>query len=82
MRRKRGTSTEWRELRAELSPEHVAAQAEAQRMRERVASVEAEGSISDAESEVLERLAAIRAAIAGASACRADRLPLARAALR
>lgn len=59
------TAAEWRELRADLAPELDAAQAEAERLRERLRSTEAETAISDVEAELFEQLTRIRAAVAG-----------------
>lgn len=59
------TAAEWRELRTDLAPELDAAQAEAERLRERLRSVESDAAITDVEAELLEQLAHIRAAVAG-----------------
>lgn len=59
------SAAEWRELRADLAPELDAAQAEAERLRERLCTVEADTAVTDIEAEVLEQLACIRAAVAG-----------------
>jgi hypothetical protein len=59
------TAAEWRELRADLAPELDAAQAEAERLRERLQSVEADTAVTDVEAELLAQLARIRAAVAG-----------------
>jgi len=59
------TAAEWRELRADLAPELDAAKAEAERLRERLSATEAETAISDVETELLEQLVRIRAAVAG-----------------
>lgn len=59
------SAAEWRELRADLAPERDAAKAEAERLRERRSSTEAETAISDVEAELFEQLARIRAAVAG-----------------
>jgi DNA invertase Pin-like site-specific DNA recombinase/predicted RNA-binding Zn-ribbon protein involved in translation (DUF1610 family) len=58
-------AAEWRELRADLAPERDAAQAEAERLRKRLCSVEADTALTDVETELLEQLARIRAAVAG-----------------
>jgi site-specific DNA recombinase len=59
------TAAEWRELRAELEPERRAADAEVERLREQVAATEKGVRVSDVETELLEQLANIRAAVAG-----------------
>jgi hypothetical protein len=59
------SAAEWRELRADLEPEAEAADAEAERLRVQVAEAESGAAMTDAEAEVLEKLASIRAAVAG-----------------
>ncbi|HWM55527.1 MAG TPA: recombinase family protein [Solirubrobacterales bacterium] len=59
------TAAEWRELKSELEPEAAAAQAEADRLKEQVAAVKSSAALGDAESEVLDQLAQLRAAVAG-----------------
>jgi site-specific DNA recombinase len=59
------TATEWRELRAELGPEAVAAEAEAERLRAQLAGAESSAMLGDAETELVEQLAQLRAAVAG-----------------
>jgi DNA invertase Pin-like site-specific DNA recombinase len=56
---------DWLTFKAELESELAGAVAERDRLAEQLAEAEAGTKISDAEQEVLERLAAIRAAIAG-----------------
>lgn len=56
---------EWREFRAELEPEANAAEAEAERLREQLSEAEGNATLKDAEAEVFEQLARIRAVIAG-----------------
>ncbi|MGH2963826.1 MAG: recombinase family protein [Solirubrobacterales bacterium] len=55
---------DWREFKKELTAERKAAEAQAERQRERVEEVET-SDVADAEAEVLERLAEIREAIEG-----------------
>lgn len=59
------TAAEWRELRTDLESERVAADAEAERLRKQVVATEESAAVSDAEAELLQHLAGIRAAIAG-----------------
>lgn len=59
------TATEWRELRAELEPEAVAAEAEAERLRAQLTGAESSAMLGDAETELVEQLAQLRAAVAG-----------------
>lgn len=59
------TAADWRELRDELGPEAEAAEAEAKRLREQLAEAESGAAIGDAEAEIVEQLAQIRAAVAG-----------------
>jgi DNA invertase Pin-like site-specific DNA recombinase len=59
------SAEDWRELRGELDAELAAANAEAERMAERLERAESESSLTDLEAEVIERLAEIRAAVAG-----------------
>jgi len=59
------TAAEWREFRGELEPEMRAAESEVERLRGRLAEVEADASLDDVEADVLAKLARIRAAIAG-----------------
>ena len=66
------TAAEWRELRAELEPEAVAANAEAERLREQVATADPRAALGDAEAEVMEQLAQLRAAVAGDVTAGAD----------
>lgn len=72
--------SDWREFRAELGAEQEAAEAEAQRLRRRLAEIEAWEV--DAQQEALEQLSQIRAAIVGevreASGVEAVRAALAR----
>jgi DNA invertase Pin-like site-specific DNA recombinase len=56
---------EWHELRGELEPEATAAKAEAERLREQLVAAESGAAIDDAEAEVMEQLAQLRAAVAG-----------------
>jgi DNA invertase Pin-like site-specific DNA recombinase len=58
-------AAEWRELRADLEPEAQAAAAERQRLATQLAEVEAAPDLAGVESELLEQLARIRAAVAG-----------------
>ena len=59
------TAAEWRELRVELEPQAAAADAEAERLREQVAANDPRAALGDAEVEVMEQLAQLRAAVAG-----------------
>jgi hypothetical protein len=59
------TATEWQELRAELEPEAMAAEAEVERLRKQLASAESGAALGDAESELIEQLAQLRATVAG-----------------
>jgi site-specific DNA recombinase len=59
------TAAEWREFRGELEPEAEAATAEAERLRKQVAAAESGAAVDDAEAEVMEQLARLRAAVAG-----------------
>ena len=72
------SAAEWRELRSELEPEAVTAEAEAERVRGQLAEAEAGTALTEIESDVLAKLAEIRAEIAkevlnaeGAAAVRA-----------
>jgi site-specific DNA recombinase len=59
------TASEWRELRAELEPEAEAAEMERSRLSTQLAEIESGPAIANLETELLERLAKIRAALAG-----------------
>lgn len=59
------TAADWNELRAELEPEAVAADAEAERLRKQVTATESGAALGDAEAEMMEQLAQLRAAVAG-----------------
>lgn len=59
------TAAEWKELRVELEPETAAAEAEVKRLREQLVSAESGVALGDAESELIEQLAQLRAAVAG-----------------
>lgn len=59
------TAAEWRELKAELGPEADAAKAQADRLRKQLTEIESSAALGDAEAEVIEQLAQIRAAVAG-----------------
>jgi hypothetical protein len=59
------TAAEWRELRNELEPEAAAAEAEAKRLREQLAIAASGAAVDDAEAELMEQLAQLRAAVAG-----------------
>jgi DNA invertase Pin-like site-specific DNA recombinase len=56
---------DWSEFRDDLSTELSAAQAQAVRLDEQLASIQEAGSLADLEAEVLKKLAAIRATLAG-----------------
>jgi len=58
-------AAEWRELRAELEPDLEAAEAEVKRLREQLAEAEMRATVNDIEAAVVERIARIRAAVAG-----------------
>lgn len=58
-------AAEWRELRAELEPDLKAAEAEAERLRGQLAEAEEQAAVKDIEAAVVERIARIRAAVAG-----------------
>lgn len=75
------TAAEWREFRDELEPEAEAAAAEAERLREQVAAAESGAAVDDAEAEVMEQLAQLRAAVAG-DVTAADGVEAVRAVLR
>lgn len=57
---------DWIEFKGELEPQRDAALAEVERLRARLAEVEAGEAVDDVEQEVLDHLARIRAAVAGA----------------
>ncbi len=57
---------DWIEFKAELEPQRDAAQAEVERLGAQLIEVEAGEALGDVEQEVLEQLARIRAAVAGA----------------
>jgi hypothetical protein len=57
---------DWLEFKAELEPQRDAAQAEVERMAAQLTEVQAGEALTDVEQELLEQLAHIRAAIAGA----------------
>jgi len=59
------TAAEWRELKADLDPEHQAALAEVERLRDQANDVESGTTLTDAENEVLAQLAQIRSALVG-----------------
>lgn len=59
------SAAEWKELRVELEPEAAAAEAEVKRLREQLVSAESGAALGDAESELIEQLAQLRAAVAG-----------------
>jgi site-specific DNA recombinase len=59
------SAAEWREFREELQPEAEAAAAERERLAAQLAEVKAGPKLDGLEDEVIEQLAAIRAAIAG-----------------
>jgi hypothetical protein len=76
------SAADWRELRAELEPDLEAAKAQAERLRAQVADANKNAAVNDAESAVVERLAAIRVSVAGevkdakgAAAVRATLMP-------
>jgi site-specific DNA recombinase len=75
------TAADWRELKAELEPEAVAAEAQAQRLREQAATVKSNAALGNAETEVIEQLSRLRAAVAGDITSAAD-LDAVRAVLR
>ena len=58
-------AAEWRELRADLEPEAAAAAAERQRLAAQLAEVKAGPDLAGVESELLEQLERIRAAVVG-----------------
>ena len=57
---------DWIEFKAELEPQRDAACAEVERLRAQLREVEQSEALGDVEQEVLEQLARIRAAVAGA----------------
>jgi hypothetical protein len=57
---------DWLEFKAELEPQHEAARAEVKRLASQLVEVEAGDALTDVEQEVLDQLARIRAAVAGA----------------
>ena len=59
------TAAEWRELRADLEPEALAAAAERERLAVQLAEVKAGPNLVGMESDVIDLLARIRAAVAG-----------------
>lgn len=59
------SASDWTDLRSELEPQLEAAKAKVAQLSSQVAEVEAWGFVSDAEEEVIEKLALIRQAIAG-----------------
>jgi hypothetical protein len=59
------SAEDWSEFRDDLSAELSAAQAQAVRLDEQLASIQEAGSLADLEAEVLKKLAAIRATLAG-----------------
>jgi site-specific DNA recombinase len=58
--------SDWLEFKAELEPQRDAARAEVKRLGAQLADVKAGETLRDVEHEVLEQLAQIRAAVAGA----------------
>lgn len=58
-------ASEWRELREELEPEADAAAAEVKRLRQQLNATEPEVVLGDAEDEIVQQLAQLRAAVAG-----------------
>ena len=56
---------DWKEAKADLEPEHAAAVAELERLREHERAIHGWADVRDAEAETFRRLAAIRSAIAG-----------------
>ncbi|HEX3241132.1 MAG TPA: recombinase family protein [Solirubrobacterales bacterium] len=74
------TAEDWADFRVELTGELDAAKAQVQRFDSQLAEVEAGGATRDLEAEVVEKLAAIRAAVAG-EVKDADGVDAARAAL-
>ncbi len=56
---------DWNELRVELEEERAGALAELERLQQQLSDVESWGAVQDAEQQTLERLTALRAAIAG-----------------
>jgi hypothetical protein len=58
-------AADWQHFRSELEPEAEAAEAEAERLRAQVAAAQSGAVLDDAEAEVTEQLAQLRAAIAG-----------------
>jgi DNA invertase Pin-like site-specific DNA recombinase len=74
------TAAEWRELRAELEPAAEAAAGARDRLAAQLAEVEAGPSLAGLESELLSKLAQVKAAIAG-EVNDADGVNAARAAL-
>ena len=59
------TADEWRRFCEDLEPEDVAARAEVERLRKQVTATESSAAGNEAEAEVIEQLAELRAAIAG-----------------
>ena len=74
------TAAEWRELRAELQPDAEATESERERLAAQLAQVENGPSFHKLETDLLEKLARIRAAIAG-KVTDADGIASARASL-
>ncbi|HEX9967923.1 MAG TPA: recombinase family protein [Solirubrobacterales bacterium] len=59
------TANEWRELRAEVEPAAAAADRECERLASQLQAAEADPTLAGIEAGLLERLAGIRAALAG-----------------
>jgi DNA invertase Pin-like site-specific DNA recombinase len=74
------TATEWRELRVDLEQEEKAAQAEVGQLKDQLAQAEQDAALGEADAEVMDQLARLRAEVAG-EVDEADNLDALRAVL-